>query len=278
MLRLGVMHLLEKKKKTPLVKEIMNPLDGPFKRINYDFEYITKDKLDLFFVTEYGNRTIAPLLEFFVTEENSEYVLSEDSKTQVSAALLAYYSTKWDKLKEVLRITYDPIRNFSDTLTENIGDQKNNNETFSGTKTDTGTDTRLRTDNLSSTETRNLSGSQNEDTTYQMQGFNSTSFQNKDKDTASKTTSDSGTVKYDNTGSQENKLTRDLSSQNSETSQLEESYSRIRTVTRLGNIGNITSQKMLNEEIELWQWTYIKQILDDTKELLTLSIYQFIPS
>ena len=267
--------MLEKKKKTPLVKEIMNPLDGPFKRINYDFEYITKDKLDLFFVTEYGDRTISPLLEFFVTEENSEYVFSEDSKTQVSAALLAYYSTKWDKLKEVLRITYDPIKNFSDTLTENIGDIKSNTETVSGTKTDTGTDTRLRTDALSSTETRNLSGSQNEDTTYQMQGFNSSSFQNKDKDTASKSTSDTGTVTYDNSGTQENKLTRDLSSQNNESSQLEETYSRQRTVTRLGNIGNITSQKMLNEEIELWQWTYIKQILDDTKELLTLSIYQF---
>ena len=192
----------------------MSPLDGPFKRIDYDFEFITKDKLDLFFVTEYGDRTIAPLLEFFVTEENSEYVLTEESKTQVSAALLAYYSTKWDKLKEVLKITYDPIKNFSDTLTETIGDSKNNTGTVSSTTKDTGTDTRLRTDDLSSTETRNLSGSQNEDTTYQMQGFNSTSFQNKDKDTASKSTSDTGTINYENSGTQENKLTRNLSSQN----------------------------------------------------------------
>lgn len=265
--------MLEKKKKTPLVKEIMSPIDGPFKRINYDFEFITKDKLDLFFATEYGNRTIAPLLEFFVTEENSEYVLTEDSKTQVSAALLAYYSTKWDKLKEVLKITYDPIKNFSDTLTENIGDSKNNTGTVSSTTKDTGTDTRLRTDNLSSTETRNLSGSQNGNTVYQMQGFNSSSFRDKDKDTETQSTSETGTIKYDNTGTQENKLTRDLSSQNNESSQLEEAYTRERTVTRLGNIGNITSQKMLKEEIDLWQWTYIKQILDDTKELLTLSIY-----
>ena len=267
--------MLEKKKKTPLVKEIMSPLDGPFKRIDYDFEFITKDKLDLFFATEYGDRTIAPLLEFFVTEENSEYVLTEESKTQVSAALLAYYSTKWDKLKEVLKITYDPIKNFSDTLTENISDKKSNTETLSGTKTDTGTDTRLRTDDLSSTETRNLSGSQNEDTTYQMQGFNSESFQNKDKDTASKSTSDTGTINYKNSGTQKNELTRNLSSKNNESSKLEGTYGRQRNVTRLGNIGNITSQKMLKEEIDLWQWNYIKQILDDTKELLTLSIYQF---
>ena len=68
-------------------------------------------------------------------------------------------------------------------------------------------------------------------------------------------------------------MTRNLSSKNDESSQLEETYGRQRTVTRLGNIGNITSQKMLKEEIDLWQWTYIKQILDDTKELLTLSIY-----
>ena len=44
-------------------------------------------------------------------------------------------------------------------------------------------------------------------------------------------------------------------------------------MSRIGNIGNITTQQMLNQEIELWKWNFINQVLEDVKQLTTLQIY-----
>lgn len=51
------------------------------------------------------------------------------------------------------------------------------------------------------------------------------------------------------------------------------SDNRDRSGSHSGNIGNLTSQKMLHEEIELWKWNYIRSILDDAIKFLTLDVY-----
>lgn len=52
-----------------------------------------------------------------------------------------------------------------------------------------------------------------------------------------------------------------------------ESTDRDRSGRHFGNIGNLTSQKMINEEIELWKWSYVHTILEDVKDFLTLPVY-----
>lgn len=51
------------------------------------------------------------------------------------------------------------------------------------------------------------------------------------------------------------------------------SDNRERSGRHFGNIGNLTSQKMLNEEIELWKWNYVQSILEDARDFLTLPVY-----
>lgn len=46
-----------------------------------------------------------------------------------------------------------------------------------------------------------------------------------------------------------------------------------RSGSHSGNIGNITSQQMISEEIKLWKWNYMNEILNDVKEFCTLSVY-----
>lgn len=48
---------------------------------------------------------------------------------------------------------------------------------------------------------------------------------------------------------------------------------RERSGSHSGNIGNITSQKMIAEEIALWKWKYVQEILSDVKEFCTLPVY-----
>lgn len=46
-----------------------------------------------------------------------------------------------------------------------------------------------------------------------------------------------------------------------------------RSGRHFGNIGNLTSQKQILEEIELWKWNYVQEILNDVKEFCTLPVY-----
>ena len=46
-----------------------------------------------------------------------------------------------------------------------------------------------------------------------------------------------------------------------------------RSGRHFGNIGNLTSQKQILEEINLWKWNYMNEILSDVKEFCTLPVY-----
>ena len=267
--------MLQLKKTNPKIKEIMTPIDALFSKMNYDFEFIEKDKLDIIFVTSYGERTIAPFVDYFLEHDvnSNSFTFSEESKQLLSDTVLAYYKINWDKLKQIIKIEYDPIHNFSDEVTENLTDTTDKTIINNDTVSDTGTSSKTRTDNLTLTETRNLKGTQNDDSMLQMQGFNSTSFQNKDKDVLTRNTTDTGSISNENTGTQENSETRDFTTTKIGNETTNDQYTRERNLTRIGNIGNITTQKMLNEEIELWKWSFIQQVLDDVKQLLTLSVY-----
>ena len=48
---------------------------------------------------------------------------------------------------------------------------------------------------------------------------------------------------------------------------------RDRSGRHFGNIGNLTSQKQILEEINLWKWNYMREILNDVKEFCTLPVY-----
>ena len=46
-----------------------------------------------------------------------------------------------------------------------------------------------------------------------------------------------------------------------------------RSYNRIGNIGNIPTQQLFREEIELWKWNLLTQIIDDVKDYITVPIY-----
>ena len=52
-----------------------------------------------------------------------------------------------------------------------------------------------------------------------------------------------------------------------------ESTGRDRSGRHFGNIGNLTSQKQILEEINLWRWNYVNEILNDVKDFCCLPVY-----
>ena len=106
-------------------------------------------------------------------------------------------------------------------------------------------------------------------------------------DTGTVTTANTGTradaqtgtvgVSGTNTGTQDTDQTTTLSGvdtiRDTGSTQEDETTDRDRSGRHFGNIGNLTSQKQIKEEIELWKWNYVASILTDVKEFCCLPVY-----
>lgn len=320
------MNLAEWVKKPQTVKKIFPVVNGLFTHIDFDFE-VDKQLLDILFVGNYGEKNPSPFVEAIQDEYDEE--LTQNNLRTIGAALLALYANKWERLKEVGKIEYDPIHNYLDewedhnegsesksdtisstredelgtTRTHNATRTDNLSESVNGTRTDNLSETTssTRTDNLLETEGINETESSTGNQADNIFGFNSStaspstssSDSNSKTKTGTNTVADTGTQTVSgsksntgtqgnsettlNTGTQTNAETILDSGTNTrtleQTDELEGSDSRDRNGRHSGNIGNLTSQKMINEEIELWRWTFINNVLDDVKEFCTLPIY-----
>lgn len=62
-------------------------------------------------------------------------------------------------------------------------------------------------------------------------------------------------------------------SQLAEDSVINRALNRARKYTHKGNIGNITPQQLIQQEIDLWRWNFIEEVLNDVKSFITIPIY-----
>ena len=140
-----------------------------------------------------------------------------------------------------------------------------NSNSFQDTTKTSGTDGNTRTDNLLETHAGTV--------TNALSGRDSTAHTG----TVTDSGSEGGTVTTANTGTQTDSGSEATTGTNSratdETESNEGTDHRERSGRHFGNIGNLTSQKMLKEEIELWKWNYVQSILEDARDFLTLPVY-----
>ena len=272
------------------VAQVMTPTRGPFLRMNYNFEFATATQLDLLFFTSYSGRTISPIVNYLLGDDSQ---LSDSELEELSNSILAMYKQKWDKLKAVALLEYDPIHNFKDEMHEEIVGTDDKTVDNTGTLTNTGTQKNEGTiDNTgyqTTEQTKLNTGTQTNDGTLsrtlndKIFGFNSSSSVGENDHITAETNHNEReddlreTVngRRDDNLSEEQSFTRtdNLTRTDALKEETDDDYTRNRDYTRTGNIGNITYQKMLREEIELWQWSFIRQVLDDVKDFCSLSIY-----
>lgn len=296
------------------IKTVIPKSNGIFSHMDYEFRAeLTKANLDLMFYANYGLRSPSPIIEA-IQDEPGE-VLSSEELDALAAVILEMYRVKWDKLGDVYDIEYDPIHNYLDSWEDVNDGMRNEADTDSYTRTDTYGhtvgDTNLRTDNLTETvtygktETRTDNLSEAEDVTTgttgtgsganNLYGFNSATAVGHDTNSSSNSSTETVDRDVHNTGTQTNVGSGTDSTANSgtrtdartitnggtdgrtysETSSEAESDHRARSGSHSGNIGNLTSQKQILEEIALWRWKYMSEILNDVKEFCTLPLYKF---
>lgn len=280
------------------VRRLFPLINGLFTKIDYQWPEvleITPAELDLVFITNWGLRTVAPVV--MVTYEQDE-----ETYLQVLADLLLHmFKYKWDKLAAVLALEYDPIHNYSDTYHENMGeggqstDTVNRDATVTSDKTtdndtvisDGGSERKVSSNQHSDTRTDNLTERIDSTGENNLFGFNSDEAVGADTDASHRTRVNSGTQGNSGTGSNEETVYGGLShttdgtiaesgrkvTADTEKTERDFQRDRVRDFTHLGNIGNITTQQLITQEIELWRWNYIQSVLNDVKDFLTIPVY-----
>ena len=134
------------------INDVIAPTNGLFSHMEYDFEFVSSSQLDTLFFISQGERAVAPLINFYIRDGT----IPESSLTEISSTILSYYKDKWDRLKKLLKIEYDPIHNFSDEITESISDTTEETDGKTVTVTKTGNSTNQRTNDTTDTTTNDL--------------------------------------------------------------------------------------------------------------------------
>lgn len=244
---------------------------------------IEKDRTDTHNLTE-GNNVLRTdnLTETtnFGKEETRTDNLSETTR-------LGSSETRTDNLTETVNFGKSETRtdNLTELETRNLASSSTGAEDIygfnsatashananSGSGTNTGTvntaNTGTQTTALSGSDTTNNTGTQT--TAKSGSDVTENTGTQKVKDTGSDSTTNTGTQTTAGTKTTTGTITR--ADDETQTSAGEDH--RERAGRHFGNIGNLTSQKMIKEEIDLWRWTYVNEILDDAKEFLSLPIY-----
>lgn len=281
----------------PVTKNLFNFIDYDFSELG-----INNATLSFYFASKYNERWCNSVVELLM---ESDGTITDANLAVLGQYINQLYSKKWDKLAALLTAQYDPIHNYLDDMSEEITDNDDKSVTLdldgtnSNTRTDnttettsnTRTDNTTRTDNLTRTDdleqTRDV-GTTN-DRTDSVYGFNSSdAVPSEEKagtgsvdetDTQSGTVRNTGTVTntgtVSNAGTRQNTGTVGNSGSNTvdSTENTERDYTRERSVTHTGNIGNIATQDLMQKEVDFWAWNFVIQVISDVADVITLPTY-----
>ena len=260
------------------MKEIFpNPINGIFNYINIENAGLdNKVNLNVAYHTNNGNKLISPLLENFVNNGS----ITSDNLAIVRNTISEIYKEKWKALYKTTIMSYNPIENYNMTENETVNSDISNNESSTSKSTNNSTSTNTtnasQTDNRTSTNKSNASQTDNNtventaSTDLQTYGFNSSSAVDKDKNSSTENIKNNTTSTNETTSS----ITGNNTLNNENTITSSASNDTTRELKRSGNIGVTTTQQMLQQERELWDWNYYNTVFKDIDNLLTLMIYE----
>lgn len=277
------------------------------------------ESLDLFFITNYGERLISPLTNTCLDTMGK---LTAAKQTLLATAIVNLFGKNWTKEYAVLSAQYDPIENYSmeekhtgnDTRLETPTNWKETTTEKPGVNGYSETETQTPTNWIESrketvgndgyTETETQTPTQWEKTiesdkadndvegSTSLYAFNSSDpvpISKSETQTDSKSVeTQSGTyetkreisgekdVDIERTGTYETKreIEGEKITETGHTGTYEDKTTYNSTLTRSGNIGTVTAQDMIEQEIELWRWNFFRDVVfPDVAKALTISLY-----
>ena len=270
--------MIERRHEIPKVMDIFPMTNGIFSKIDYDFGDMTNAYIDTLFITDFGLKRVAPLVSTILGQDTE---LSSEKLTLLGDMMLKYYKNKWDRSKAILEADYDPLHNYLDEYQEHrdeVKDEENlRTRNLSTSDTSTNSSSNTRTDNLSESRSGTDNSTTTESGANNRYGLNSVDPAGVTTDSNSVTVQDTTSNSRTNTGTQTNagseNLSRTIGETGTESKALDANNDYDIEGYHKGNIGNISTQKLIKEELELWRWNFIQDVLHDARDFLTLPLY-----
>lgn len=224
-------------------------------------ENVDNSVLDLsYFGNHSGGKFCAPLVKFVL---NTDGVVPTAARTTIAKILISKYLPNWKSLWATNVASYDPIHNYNMYEERDLETEVDEEKITDGTLARTGTDT-LEHGMIETT----AHGKTTEDMMYRY-GLNTDTQDPKPSDLES--ISEGGTTTVTDSGSDVQR--RNLQDKNDVTETTDNNGSEHEETHRYGNIGVTTTQKLLQEERNLWLWNYFDQIFADLDRELALAFH-----
>lgn len=241
--------------------------------------------MDRFLISDYGMRRCASLVYFWWSEDDfdteDDGALITNTRAHIADDVKRILGPKWGRQMAMYNAEYDPLYNYYDQYTESLNDV---NSTIDNTSRTRHVDDDLAhgmtttiTDNLSESGSTSSSTSGSGSNSNERFGFNSSqavgeseqSSSDSSQSTGSHTVTNTGTKTFADSGTDQ----RDISETDTKSQSVRDELERQKASTHRGNIGNITTQQLVREEIELWRWNLAREMCRDVAELLTYPLY-----
>ena len=221
----------------------------------------TADVLNLeYFGNHSGAKFCSPVVKYLLGDAE---ILTDDARAKLASIITAKFKTNWERLWETNVVAYSPIKNYdiSETTTRDL--TGSNTEVTDSNKTKTATDTTTH-----NTVDSTAHGKTDTETDYAF-GYNS---QATDRDPSDRVEmSEGGTTTISKTGTDTDAVSQ--TDKDDTTVTKNERQTGTVTVSRSGNIGSATNQRLVTEERQLWMWNYFDTIFKDVDNVLALMIY-----
>lgn len=234
--------------------------------------------------------------------------LPEEFLITLGSVIYNRYNLQWTKLKNTLELQYNPIHNYE--LTEEFSGENSytsSDDVTSGTDiTNTGTQQNGTTESTTHTGTDTLLTTYNNTDTTTHGHITETAFENSSSggtfgfnsgvavpssevsDEQDTVVTNSGSDSISHSGTETHQTTKNLTDgltgTATRTDNLRElrstdlerestsNNSKTHSLTRYGNIGVTTSQRMVEAERQLWYWSFYEKVFSDLDKIITKCI------
>ncbi len=218
-----------------------------------------------YFLNHSGGKFCSPLVKYYINKGyvDTNGVLNATATGAIARVIVSKYRNNWARLWETNVAAYSPVHNYD------MYEERDLETTEDETIDTDGTIARSGTESTQYGRVETVGhGRTNEQMSYKY-GINTATNDPKPSDKVENTEGGTTTTTLSGTDTD----TRNLTDTTDETRTKDNDGTEHEEIHRYGNIGVTTTQKLLQEERQLWLWNYFDQIFSDLDKELALSFH-----
>lgn len=224
-------------------------------------ENVDNSVLDIaYFGNHSGGKFCAPLVKLLI---NDEGVIPAAARVTIAKIIISKYLNNWNHLWETNVAVYSPIHNYDMYEERDLATTDDNVETTDGELSRTGTE------GLTHGMVESTQHGRTEDNVNYKYGLNTTVYQQNRSD--ENVSTEGGTTVTTDSGT--DTTTRNLVDSTDQTVTKDNEGTEHEETHRYGNIGVTTTQKLIQEERNLWLWNFFDEVFNDLDKELALAFH-----